>query len=419
MLELLNLKKIMKKILFIMLLFSSFLHAHIIDVGPKKSIKSIKKAIYLAKIGDTIIVHKGTYKEGNIIIDKKVVFIGKDFPILDGQKKYEVLSVKADSVVVDGFKVIRSGHATLEDPCGIKVYNKKNVIIQNNILDDNFFGIYIQNGRNCLIKNNTIIAYGKEEQEIGNGIHCWKSDNLQIIANKISGHRDGIYFEFVTNSVIWRNISSKNIRYGLHFMFSHNNVYTANVFKNNDAGIAVMYSRNVGMFKNKFLENWGDGVYGLLLKDLTFSKIKNNIFRNNTVGIFMDGASKVDLYHNEFVNNGWGLKINANCMENRLMNNNFENNTFDVSTSGSLVMNSFRNNYWDKYEGYDLDKDKIGDVPFHPLSLYAVLAEKNSMIMLLYRTFFVEILDRSEKLVPSLTPENFVDEQPMMKPNKI
>jgi nitrous oxidase accessory protein len=52
----------------------------------------------------------------------------------------------------------------------------------------------------------------------------------------------------------------------------------------------------------------GDGVYGLLLKDLTFSKIKNNIFRNNTVGIFMDGASKVDLYHNQFVNNGWGLK---------------------------------------------------------------------------------------------------------------
>ena len=50
----------------------------------------------------------------------------------------------------------------------------------------------------------------------------------------------------------------------------------------------------------------------------------------------MDGASKVDLYHNQFVNNGWGLKINANCMENRLMNNNFENNTFDVSTSGSL-----------------------------------------------------------------------------------
>ena len=47
------------------------------------------------------------------------------------------------------------------------------------------------------------------------------------------------------------------------------------------------------------------------------------------------------------------------------------------------------------------------------------MAEKNSMIMLLYRTFFVEILDRSEKLVPSLTPENFVDEQPMMKPNKI
>ena len=35
------------------------------------------------------------------------------------------LSVKADSVIVDGFKIINSGYATLEDPCGIKVYNRK------------------------------------------------------------------------------------------------------------------------------------------------------------------------------------------------------------------------------------------------------------------------------------------------------
>ena len=106
-------------------------------------------------------------------------------------------------------------------------------------------------------------------------------------------------------------------------------------------------------------------------------------------------------------------------MENRLMKNNFENNTFDVSTSGSLVMNIFKNNHWDKYEGYDLDKDQIGDVPFHPLSLYSVLSEQNPMIMLLYRAFFVEILDRSERLIPSLTPENFVDEKPEMKANEV
>ena len=148
----------MKNIAYIFLFFSTFLHAHVIEVGTNKPVKSIKKALSLAKDGDTVLVHKGIYKEGNIIIDKKIVFMGKNFPILDGQKKYEVLSIKADSVVVQGFKVIRSGYASLEDPCAIKVYNKNNVVIQNNVLDDNFFGIYIQNGRDCLIKNNKIVA---------------------------------------------------------------------------------------------------------------------------------------------------------------------------------------------------------------------------------------------------------------------
>src|SRR3970282_2594733 len=131
----------MKIVLYIFLLFSSLLHDNWIEVGPNKPIKSIKKAIFLAKAGDTVMVHKGLYKEGNIIINKKIVFLGKNLPILDGQKKYEVLSIKADGVIVKGFRVIKSGYASLEDPCGIKVYNKKNVLIQNNILDDNFFGI--------------------------------------------------------------------------------------------------------------------------------------------------------------------------------------------------------------------------------------------------------------------------------------
>ena len=200
----------MKKTLLLFLLFSSFLQAKVIEVGANKPIKSIKKAIALANIGDTVLVYNGVYKEGNIVIDKKIIFIGKDFPTLDGQKKYEVLSVKADGVIVKGFKVIDSGYGTLDDPCGIKVYNRKNVVIQNNILNNNFFGIYIQNGTKCIIKNNKIRAYGKQEQLIGNGIHCWKSDSLQISANTVSGHRDGIYFEFVTNSVIKKNIECKS-----------------------------------------------------------------------------------------------------------------------------------------------------------------------------------------------------------------
>jgi nitrous oxidase accessory protein len=404
----------MKKILYIFLFFSSLLQAGVIEVGPNKPVKSIKKAIALAKAGDTVLVYKGWYKEGNIIINKKIVFIGKNYPILDGQKKFEVLSIKADGVIVKGFKVIKSGYATLEDPCGIKVYNKKNVVIQNNILDDNFFGIYIQNGANCIIKNNKIRAYGKEEQRIGNGIHCWKSDKLQIIANTIIGHRDGIYFEFVTNSTIKSNFSSKNVRYGLHFMFSNDDAYISNVFKNNGAGVAVMFTKRVKMLNNHFEENWGDAAYGLFLKEISDSYIIGNKFARNTSGIHMEGTSRILVEKNIFEANGWGMKIQASCMDNEIKNNNFVGNTFDISTNGSLVLNTFNGNYWDKYEGYDLDKNGIGDVPFHPLSLFAVITENNPSAMLLFRSFMISLLDKSEKILPSITPDNFIDKTPLM-----
>lgn len=404
----------MKKLLYIFLFFSSFLHADVIEVGANKPVKSIKKAISLAKIGDTVLVHKGIYREGNIVIDKRIVFLGKGYPVLDGQKKYEVLSIKADSVVVQGFKVIKSGYASLEDPCAIKVYNKSLVVIQNNILDDNFFGIYIQNGKNCLIKNNTIVAYGKEEQQIGNGIHCWKSENLQIIANTVSGHRDGIYFEFVTNSVIWRNISTNNIRYGLHFMFSNDDAYITNIFKNNGAGVAVMFTKNVKMFNNYFEENSGDGAYGLFLKEITDSHINGNKFSKNTSGIHMEGTNRIRIEKNVFEANGWAMKIQASCVDNEIVNNNFIGNTFDMGTNGSLVLNTFDTNYWDKYEGYDLDKNGVGDVPYHPLSLFAVLVENNPSAMLLFRSFMITLLDKSEKVLPSITPDNFIDNSPLM-----
>lgn len=389
--------------------------ANTIHVGRQYPVKSIRQAIAQSKDDDTIIVHKGLYREGNIVINKKIVFIGNDFPVLDAQKNGEVLSVKTDSVVVKGFKIINSGFAALDDPCGIKVYNRTFVRIYNNRLDNNFFGIYLQNCNNCIVKGNTIVSHGKQEQLIGNGIHCWKSSNLQIIANTISGHRDGIYFEFVTNSVIWRNISTKNIRYGLHFMFSNDDSYITNLFKNNGAGVAVMFSKSVKMFNNTFEENWGDSAYGLLLKEIADGYIFNNKFIKNTSGIYMEGTSRMKVEKNDFVSNGWGMKIQASCMDNEVVNNNYLKNTFDISTNGSLVLNTFNSNYWDKYEGYDLDKNGLGDVPYHPLSLFAVLTEKNTSTMLLYRSFMITLLDKSEKVLPSITPDNFVDKTPLMK----
>jgi nitrous oxidase accessory protein len=119
---------------------------------------------------------------------------------------------------------------------------------------------------------------------------------------------------------------------------------------------------------------------------------------------------------NTFSDNGWALKVQASCSDDTISHNNFTGNTFDVATNGSLVLNNFDRNYWDKYEGYDLDKDGVGDIPFHPVSLFAMIAEKNPNVMILYHSIMVSLLDRSEKIIPSITPANLIDRHPVMKP---
>ena len=128
----------------------------------------------------------------------------------------------------------------------------------------------------------------------------------------------------------------------------------------------------------------------------------------------MEGTNRIRVEKNIFSGNGWGMKIQASCSDNTVVNNNFMGNTFDIGTNGSLVLNSFDSNYWDKYEGYDLDKDKVGDVPYRPLSVFSVIVEQNPPAMLLYRSFIVTLLDRSERVIPTLTPDNFIDNTPKM-----
>ena len=407
----------MKKVIVILmtLIFWVESFGHIIHVGPLHKVKSIRTAIRIANNGDTILVAAGIYKEGNLIISKQLTLIGDKYPIIDGQNKFEVFSIKASKVVIDGFKIYHSGTSNLDDYAGIKVYDSREVTIQNNILDDTYFGIYLQYAKRCVIKNNQLKANNKEEQQSGNGIHCWKSDSLSITGNTVDGHRDGIYFEFVTNSFIKSNTTSNNIRYGLHFMFSNNDTYQFNSFIGNGAGVAVMYSNKVSMLNNQFKENWGDAAYGLLLKEISDSYITGNTFEKNTTGIYLEGASRINMSHNIFKNNGWAMKIQASCMDITVSTNNFVGNTFDIGTNGSLVLNTFNKNYWDKYEGYDLNHDTMGDIPYRPVSMYSMIVEQNPPAMMLFRSFITSLLDKTEKLIPSLTPENLKDNTPLMR----
>jgi len=401
------------------IILSTVLAARTIVVGKNQPITSIRKAIELAKEKDTILVQTGIYKEGNIVINKNIILLGQNYPVLDGEKKFEILTVSGVNITIKGFQLQNCGQSAMNDYASIKVIDSKNILIEDNRVVNSFFGIHFGNSSFVTIRHNTVSGSPTSEQNTGNGIHLWKCNNALIENNHITGHRDGIYFEFVTVSTIQNNLSEKNIRYGLHFMFSNDDNYINNTFNNNGAGVAVMYSHKVRMEGNKFEMNWGPSSYGILLKDITDSYIHNNTFYKNSVGIHMEGSSRINAFKNIFKENGWAIKVQASCDDNNFYLNNFYGNSFDIATNGTMMLNKFYNNYWDKYEGYDRNKDGVGDVPYHPVSMYSMIVEQNPNSLILLRSFMVSLLDKAEKAIPSLTPENLTDDKPMIKHNKL
>lgn len=390
-----------------------------IIVGKNQPVSSIRKAIEIAKDLDSITVLPGVYKEGALQLTKSLTIIGQNYPILDGENKYEILLISGQNITVTGLAFRNSGYSALNDYASIKLVDASKVTIAANKITNAYFAIHVSNTSYATIKNNNITGTPTSEQLTGNGIHLWKSRYALIENNTIQGHRDGIYFEFVTNSTIRNNHSEKNIRYGLHFMFSNDDAYLNNTFKDNGAGVAVMYSKKVKMENNHFDQNWGPSAYGILLKDISDSYISHNTFYKNTVGIHMEGTSRMTIERNKFKENGWAIKVQASCENNSFQRNNFTGNSFDVGTNGSLSLNEFSNNYWDKYEGYDINRDGVGDVPYHPVSMYSMIIEQNPNALMLLRSFTVQLLDKAEKAIPSLTPENLVDKKPMMKSLKL
>ncbi|MDX1488496.1 MAG: nitrous oxide reductase family maturation protein NosD, partial [Acidiferrobacterales bacterium] len=268
----------------------------------------------------------------------------------------------------------------------------------------------------CTITDNTFRGLEVKESRAGNGIHLWYSRYITVRRNEIVGHRDGIYFEFVEDSIVEENLSEGNMRYGLHFMFSDRCRYAHNTFRGNGAGVAVMYTKHVEMTNNVFEDNWGPAAFGLLLKDITDSKIASNAFVENTVGIYAEGSNRVEIKENRFVRNGWAVKIMADAYENLFTRNNFVGNSFDVGTNSRQSFSTFEGNYWDAYEGYDLDRDGVGDVPFRPVRLFSLIVERHEPALLLMRSLFVQLLDLAERVAPTLTPETLVDAYPLMRP---
>jgi nitrous oxidase accessory protein len=402
-------------VLFVVILLSQSVDAQNIEVCKDCGITSLKEAILKAKDYDTILVKKGIYKEYNIQIDKPLTIIGENYPVIDGELKGEIITIVSDYVTVDGLFIINVGTSYTEDYAAIRVKRSKHFEIKNLVLEKLFFGIYLEKAEDGKVHNNKVIGQAIQEHNSGNAIQLWYSKKISIQNNIVQHVRDGIYLEFSDDCIIKNNVSTNNLRYGLHFMFSNNDIYENNEFSNNGAGVAVMFSKKIKMYNNVFKENWGTASYGVLLKEINDAEIIGNTFEENTIGINIEGSNRIVYKNNDFINNGWAIKVRGACYTNQFVGNNFLYNSFDISYNSNINDNVFDRNYWSNYTGYDLDKNGIGDVPYRPVKLFSYIVNRTPETIILLRSLFIDIIDFSEKVSPVFTPDNLMDNNPLIK----
>lgn len=399
---------------FVIICFS--VNAKVLFVSETGS--SLNETVQKAESGDTIHIHEGIYHECDIVINKSLFIKGVGKPIINGMKKGYIFKIHADSIQISGIHFTNVGQSYIKDFAAILLNQCTYFKIYNNVFTRVFFGILIEKSEHGEIHHNLIASDATREASSGNGIHLWHSNNMQIHHNRISGVRDGIYFEFVSDSEIYENLSFNNLRYGLHFMFSNNNAYRTNIFSKNGAGVAVMFSKFIKMVDNVFRDNWGTASYGLLLKEIYDAEIIGNELVNNTIGINAEGSNRVRYANNDFKNNGWAIKIIGACYLNNFTNNNFYSNSFDLSYNTKVNDNIFNMNYWSGNTGYDIDNDGFADVPYRPVKLFSYIVNKTPETIVLMRSLFVQIIDFSEKVSPIFTPDELVDHKPRMTPVK-
>jgi nitrous oxidase accessory protein len=323
--------------------------------------------------------------------------------------------VAAPGVTIRGLTFRNTGTSHTEDRAALHLDGAWGCLVEHNRFEDTFFAVYLSRVEGCTVRDNVVHGIPGTETATGNAIHSWGSRGLRIERNDLRGHRDGIYLEFTRHATVHDNVSAGHFRYGLHFMYADSSAYRGNRFEANGSGVAVMYSRAVTMTDNAFVGNRGPTAYGLLLKEIADVVLVGNRFADNTTGVLADGAERVQVRDNTFERNGWALRLLASTSGGRFTGNRFAGNAFDVTVNGRGMAGVFEGNWWDGYSGWDLDADGTGDVPHHPVRLFALLVERAPSAMLLQRSLFVRMLDAAERVLPVLTPRGVVDTAPRMR----
>jgi parallel beta-helix repeat protein len=228
--------------------------------------------------------------------------------------------------------------------------SQTNFIINNDIRENSFIGILIEDSSNFRIEGNNII-----NQTVRTGINLTYSQDIRVINNIFDGNGGSgssdadcaIYSEAGTGIVISNNYFTNSNRFGLRAQHQPDIVAEHNVFENNLGGGAIMIFVNItnfGIINNNTITN--AGWHGIFVDGCNNFKVTNNTINN--VGVaggrglvnqnyYSNSPLKVYIYKNDIRNIGTstlGVGMTLSSGSYHVVDSNY----FDIITSHGMAI---------------------------------------------------------------------------------
>ena len=409
------------------LLATAFLASMLVALPSEAAETPVTIAGLIARAapGDTVVVPPGTYRE-QLVIEKLIVLAGEGRAVIDGGGRGDVVRILAGGVTLRGFTIQGSARDVVDEPAAVRVLADR-ATIEDNRVRDALYGIVTEDSRGHRILRNHVssfLDFGPERR--GHALYLWHSDDSVVEGNTVRGAKDGVFLGFASHNRVERNHVSET-RYAIHYMYADHNAFIDNVFRDSVAGGAIMFSRDITFRGNEFAYNRSAASgYGLLFKDVDDVVMEDNRVHHNRLGITLEGAplapgATVTLRHNFVGFNDVAIEI-ATTTAVTFTDNTFTGNLEQVVTTGhgngrNVWSRDGRGNYWDDYQGYDADRDGVGDIPFQYDGAFDDLARREEWVRAYAFTPARLALDLAARWFPAFRPApSVVDPHPLVQP---
>jgi len=391
--------------------------AEVVSVPPGRH--TLQQAVVAAKPGDTLELQAGIYF-GEVVIDNPVSLLGRAGSVLDGRGTGHVIRVNAPDVIIRGLTLRNSGNSLDTEDSGIYVTDQGDrVLIEDNHFEGNLVGVYLKGPENAVVRRNVIVGsqfYRLNDR--GNGIYLWNSPGSIIEDNDIRYGRDGI-FVITSNHNTFRNNRLRDLRYAIHYMYTHDSEISGNFSSRNHSAWALMFSDRLTVTGNR---SEGDRDRGLFLNFVNYSLIRDNHVSGGVEKcVFIYNANMNTFSGNHFEGCDIGIHFTAGSDKNQIFGNAFIANRTQVKYVGTRHIEwslNGRGNYWSDNPAFDLNDDGISDQPYRPNSMVDQIIWKYPAAKLLLGSPVMQILRWVQSAFPAIHPGGVRDSAPLMLPPK-